>query len=1025
MTDGRLHEHDFNNALADAMMHLHSDSRIDFRHERVGLLKPVVDGGSARVDVLVSAEGLLPVAVEVEYDRTGSDPDKDAKSKLGRELKRDGRVIESAVSVLAPEGAEDWEGHESIVSRLVDGAQLRYAALHRPEDDAEPDRWPRDGWLVGTAQSLAELAVMISVPRGQIEAVASDAADKMRGIADDLDDHLGDDAKLRLAVAMGRPSGADSLNVVGVVWLNAFLFQDRIADVHAGVPKRAATVLDHHPVPALVGGAWKAIRDIDYRSVYDPASTALEIVESDAGTVLAASLLGRVGIVADRVQSGVLGLFDIGGELFQRLISDRSQAASYYTRPEVAEFLAHLTIPEGMQLPDSARSVVREEPDASDETFRVADLACGTGTLMRAAYRRVRALAQADGATPDGMTALHTHMMEEGFCGVDISPIAAHLTASGLSNIEPAADYSRTNIGVAQVCGPNGYTGSVEYLAAEELVDLFGYVASSTGTAQQQPGDQANLRGLYAPDGGFDIVMMNPPYSRSRGGQALFDIAGATDEQRNDAQKRARRLVRPTPANLKAGLTSVFCVLARQKLGAAGRVGVVLPSTAAASPEWSEVRAMFEEHFDDLLLVAFPGATRGGDKTLSADTAMGEMMVVATKRSAARNASDRADLVTVALDEPFGSIAMAAETGRAIDDLVRNREEQQEGVVTIGSDTVGRWATFAHANGGPWAAVAAASLGPVRLAERLTRQGEFVPLDKHDAECSIPFTTIGELFEVGPSHDRIGHPASGDGRGEFKFWPITNALTYPDTSLWASDAQAQTALTVSATHYGTAVGPRLGQVRQKAVERLQRKRKKSPQGKPSKAELDAAVAEAEDAERDRAAKAVAEMRRCRSTLFYQRGMFWPSQAALAAVTDKPIMGGRAWCALLHDDPVVRFGFAVWANSTLGMVVHWSRAQRQQHGRSSTQLKAIGRMPCPDFGDKDLHARAAALLKSDPALLTAQMMPARDAYRDPARAALDAAAAQMLGIPDADALRDLANDWCCEPSVHDGTPPVFA
>ncbi|WP_419552473.1 hypothetical protein [Candidatus Poriferisodalis sp.] len=98
------------------------------------------------------------------------------------------------------------------------------------------------------------------------------------------------------------------------------------------------------------------------------------------------------------VEAGVLGLFDIGGELFQRLISDRSEAASYYTRPAVAEFLAHITVNEGVQLPASARSLVLGDADPLGETFRIADFACGTGTLLRAAYRRVRSLARDDPA---------------------------------------------------------------------------------------------------------------------------------------------------------------------------------------------------------------------------------------------------------------------------------------------------------------------------------------------------------------------------------------------------------------------------------------------------------------------------------------------------------------------------------------------------------------------------------------------------------------------------------------------------
>lgn len=1023
MSEGKLHEHDFNAALAEAMKRMHADNRVSFRHERVGVLQSASGGSSRRVDVLVSADGLLPVAVEVEYDRAGSQPDRDAVARLGLELKRDGRVIEAAISVLAPALAEQWADHEDAVSRLVGGAQLQYAVHSRSADSPEPDRWPRTGWLTGTAQSLAELAVMVSVPPGQVETVASDAADKMRGISEDLDSSLSDDAKLRLAIAMGRPSGSDSLNVVGVVWLNAFLFQDRIAQSHAGVPKRADAILDHNPLPHLVRQAWEAVRGIDYRSVFDPATEALQIVERNAGTAVTADLLGRAVLMANRVEASVLGVFDIGGELFQRLISDRSEAASYYTRPEVAEFLAHITVNESVQLPRSARSLALGESDHLGEVFRIADFACGTGTLLRAAYRRVRALARAAGVQPEGLAALHTHLMEEGFCGVDISPIAAHLTASGLSNIEPGADYRHTNIGVAPACGPRGATGSVEYLATEELADLFGYEASATGSAPRA-GAEADAQGLYAPDERFDIVMMNPPYSRTRGGQALFDIAGATDAERSRAQKRAAKLVRDTPANLKAGLGSVFCELVRLKLSPGGRFGIVLPSTAAASPAWAGIRAMFETHFDDLLLVAFPGATRGGDKTLSADTAMGEMIVAGTKRSEPRTDVSAAEMMTVALDEPFGTIAVAAETGRSVDAALRGREEQREGNVTVGSAVVGRWTVLPAADGGPWTAVGAASFGAVAVAERLTRRGEFMPLDAHEPVCRVAMTTIGELFELGPTHHRIGHVAGNEPIGAFEMWPITDDQVRADVSLWASDAEAQTMLTVGPTHYGLAVGPRLGDARELAMAKLERDVSRKNGGKPTDEAIAAAVAAAEATERARSQDALAEMRRCQSTLFYQRGIFWPSQVALAAATERPIMGGRAWCALLHDDPVVRFGFAIWANSTLGMVVHWSRAQRQQHGRSSAQLEGIRHMPCPDFNESSTYSAARQLLEAEPELLRTTLMPARDAYRDPGRAALDDAAARLLGIPDSASLRDLARNWCCEPSVHDGTPPTF-
>ncbi len=29
----------------------------------------------------------------------------------------------------------------------------------------------------------------------------------------------------------------------------------------------------------------------------------------------------------------------------------------------------------------------------------------------------------------------------------------------------------------------------------------------------------------------------------------------------------------------------------------------------------------------------------------------------------------------------------------------------------------------------------------------------------------VPMSTIGEVYNVGPTHDLIGHPVGGDGRG--------------------------------------------------------------------------------------------------------------------------------------------------------------------------------------------------------------------------------------------------------------------
>ena len=71
---------------------------------------------------------------------------------------------------------------------------------------------------------------------------------------------------------------------------------------------------------------------------------------------------------------------NIGAELFPKIAEDRKQSAAFYTQPATAELLAALTIPYDMA-------------DWDDDTFnrfKIADLTCGTGTLLRFGYRQVR-----------------------------------------------------------------------------------------------------------------------------------------------------------------------------------------------------------------------------------------------------------------------------------------------------------------------------------------------------------------------------------------------------------------------------------------------------------------------------------------------------------------------------------------------------------------------------------------------------------------------------------------------------------
>ena len=134
---------------------------------------------------------------------------------------------------------------------------------------------------------------------------------------------------------------------------------------------------------------------------------------------------------------GVARSHDLTGTIFQRLIADRKYLATFYTRPESAALLAHLAIPDDGSWDDPERM----------RDFRVADYACGTGTLIHAAYRRINQLHLLSGGEPAD---LHAHMMKEALTACDVLPSAVHLTASMLSSSHPAERYDGTRTIVTQ-----------------------------------------------------------------------------------------------------------------------------------------------------------------------------------------------------------------------------------------------------------------------------------------------------------------------------------------------------------------------------------------------------------------------------------------------------------------------------------------------------------------------------------------------------------------------------------------------
>ena len=559
--------------------------------------------------------------------------------------------------------------------------------------------------------------------------------------------------------------------------------------------------------------------------------------------------------------------------------------------------------------------------------------------------------------------------METGLIGTDVSPIAAHLTSASLAAIGMGEPYGDTRIGWVNVGGPTSAIGSLDYFEMQEMHDLLQSVAGrSTGT-----GESAEAS-VSIPDGDIDWILMNPPYSRTRGGQSAFDIAGLSTIERKACQKKWKKVVGNEPVKLTAGMGASFLALARKKVRLGGRIGFVLPLTAAFAESWAATRRMIERDFIDITAIAVTVGQALGRDALSADTGMEEMLLVATRRKRPAPMGEHAPVKCVTLYAPVTRPGEAGELARAISDAIcRVGGVGSSRPVVVGKTEIGQVCAFdAGGEGAPWGPLGVKHAGLAIAADKITRgQIEFIG---KSMKLKVGMTTLSDLFSVGPTHDVIGHVEGGDGRGAFEFFEITGSADAvgADRSLWKADGKAQRSLVVMPTHKGIPVS-----------------------GGNCKG-----------------------MRARKAKLFYARGMSWASQAILAAMTKRAAMGGRAWTTLEHDDIRVCKAFALWANSTLGLIAHWTQGQRTQAGRSTTQVRALFQIPCPrldKLSDSKLDLAAA---KFDE-MASRELSPASQAHADGTRREIDATVVSMLGLPkDAnETVAELCFLWCSEPSVH--------
>ena len=748
---------------------------------------------------------------------------------------------------------------------------------------------------------------------------------------------------------------------------NAMVFHERLAGSHDIKPlSMLCGAAAPDPKQAILS-AWDDILRVNYWPIFAIARDIVEQLPSKDAAQILVALYSTTGEVS---ATGISNANDLTGRVFQRLIADRKYLATFYTLPPSAALLAQLAVKmiEGMNWGD---------PNAI-KRLRVADFACGTGALLSAVYEQFTL--RHERAAGDPVT-MHPVMMEEVLYGCDVMPSAIHITGSTLSGAQPTVEFGKSRLYTfAYGRQPDGSVavGSMELLQSSAAPSLF-----NTSDPALRTGSVGEETAAYVvadiPDDGFDLVIMNPPFTsntKHRDAEtgvlnAAFAAFEATDEDQSDMATRLRKLAAGTVYHGHAGLGTAFASLADRKLRPGGVVAMVLPFTAVNGRSWEKFRELLATRYTNVTILSV--AASGKEMSFSSDTGIAECLVIAKKLRKSETATGRGRFVS--LRQRPASFAHALELSKAItaERSIRHLEDgpYSGNAVYCGDSIVGEMLEApidGYKDG--WAAARLLNASVAQVARALVNGELWLPA--HQQGIPLPVAPLGLVGRRGLDSQLL---VSAAHKGPFSKAPKHPNAGYP--AMWNHDAKNETKLMCAPDS-------------QLTVRR----------GMEDKA---------------------AEYWATASRTHFNRDFTFGSQALAVAFTERASLGGRVWPNVLFSDNRFDYAFAIWGNSTPGLISYWWHACRQQSSKAHMTIRQSESLPMLDF-------RAL----TDDQLLTAELIfeefreiefkPAYLADADLARARLDRhVLCDFLGF-DGDvyrSVRHLAATWCAEPSVHGG------
>ena len=951
-------EQALNFALAEVLREKHPLWKNAISAERTKVLK---DSPRKQPDIIMSLEGNSPVVIETEVMPATTVGD-DAISRLGERLASDNRTIENVIALRLPSGLRTVE--QDRIKDAIKEEEFTYCVFSETED-GNSQRWPKKGWLRGNIDDVANCLESVILSESLISRSTDILEEGVRQAANIL--KVADKAiHQKIAEHLCQSPGEQTNRMAVAIIANAAVFHTRI-EGKQNIPLVGSLKTSKGFLNTRVIRCWKwIIENVNYWPIFKIASDLLSNIPTAQANQILDLLYDKASELANM---GATSLNDLSGRMFQKLITDRKFLATFYTLPVSATLLAELVV---------ARLQTNWRNADEVKTLRVGDLACGTGTLIGALYHAI--LSRHRRAGYDDAD-IHSAMMEKSLYAFDIMPAATHLAASTLSNAHPNITFGTTRI----VTMPYGYDekeslhiGSLDLLVEQQAESLLSLSREQVVGDEEEDGDSSlgAAHKLGISHEWLDIVIMNPPFTRSTGHEAnkigvpVPSFAGfnTSDDEQKAMSKRleqiGNRLLHQPAGHGNAGLASNFIDLAHVKLKPGGILALVLPATFAQGESWSKARSLLAEHYQDITLVSI-ASSEMESQAFSADTGIAEVLIVATKKTDAGSGST---FQFVNFQRRPVHHVESVELVKFIAGLDRRLDA---GRISIGNEgSNGNYINTEQFICG------CAGLARTELAKCMLSlaDGKLLAMKKNET-AKIPVTTLEKLGNRGLYHmDLNGTPP----RGPFDKVSLQPGQfpTYP--TLWNHAAEHERSFIVNEDcELLTRMGCEI--------------------------------------------KAADVWKRYASRLHLNVDFRLNSQSLAACLTPEKTLGGRAWPNFILDNIEYEKAIVLWFNSTLGLMSYWWKGTRQQLGRVGVKITALPSLLSvdPRQFDRGKIKKAEDLFEQ---FREVEFLPANESYHDANRRALDEALlVELLGVSDdiVDEFDLIRLQWCAEPSVHGG------